>query len=414
MQSSFILIILFLTPACFLYAAKAQKTLQEEFETSYNISLNPWAVSVPPPIYHNPAEIPFTRQFRDRKIFSSLELPGLAITTNRATSSMIQKDMNHFVNKMLEDSKKDENKLYYVEPETFFNLILGGKNAPTIHIGGDAKSYNEIVTAQDPANLAAGPQTALISITNAQMTLGIGYRTRKGLFSIGLMLRPNYRLEMFDTHLELMNPREYKTAVVYGKTLSRHGYKSTAVGKDIGIKVVASDLWFPTFGISYLNIPDTCVEGYQNVVSDRKAKACGTARSGSTLPDNPNSKIDPGHLSVQLSIMPHFHIRKTRVSFKLSAEIAPIPMGAYSLDYTKDYAKMINAKGEMIIGDAFFQKEQALQVYAGLNYGGFFYGGRLNVFGIIALEFKSFRVQKTINQKVINDQRSYFGLAVTF
>ncbi len=146
-------------------------------------------------------------------------------------------------------------------------------------------------------------------VKNATFLMSWATMNSSGSASFGMNLRPQIQVESIDSTLSL------------NKVLL-NGTVTSAVTADVGVLFSALDYWIPTLGISLKNPPLQCVT-YNNTLN----KLCGAPHvliSGT--PESLLSTLEPTELRAGISITPRIHLSHSRLNFRISGDVFPIPI----------------------------------------------------------------------------------------
>ena len=133
--------------------------------------------------------------------------------------------------------------------------------------------------------------------------------------------------------------------------LENDSNKSTATGIDFGMMATLADFWFPTIGVSVLNLPVGCRDDYLNPFTEKRETVCGTVYQGDFGNEDALSTVDPTDIRVGFSIITRM-TRKINLRFALDAHNLAFQSGTsnYGLGGI-EVSKMLHAGVELFVGN---------------------------------------------------------------
>jgi hypothetical protein len=249
-----------------------------------------------------------------------------------------------------------------LNPVAFFEPKVASS---IIYVGG-VYSFSQLSAVPDPENTAS---IAVRTYTDMGVNLGLAINNQSNRFNFGIQARPVLRYSYEDaiSPTLLVEPGRLSSAI------QAQGNQTSGVALDAGLLMTLADFWFPTIGLSVLNLPIGCVEDYLNPNMRERQTICGTTFSGSIRDTESNYLLDPTDIRVGIAITPRIlHNFAFRVA--IDAHHLPVDMGNDSYIGLPGVspAKMLHAGIEFFIGNPL--DRSPFSVRAGVNQGFTTYG----------------------------------------
>ncbi len=359
-------------------------------------------------LFSNPALTAGLRSLRSSQILQSFQLPlPNSISFNQISLNEVYKSSQSDILKSFLASKAQtsETKQSYVATQMFPYIMLGYKLFPTLVIGFPIRSEHKLALLDPatPTNIYYHGVTTYTSLFHLSFSTGLG------ALQGGFNFRPNYREEYYTTSL---NSDKVTFSGLYGLG---HDQATVSYGTnmDAGFTVGVYDYWFPTFGVSVINIPTGCQDNYYNLYTQKSEKICGSVRYlGRNDPNGISKKfasqIDPTEVHAGGSITPRLKILRFNIRLRLAADVYPIPIAIGDSKYgvsSDSVFDMLHAGARLFFGNSAFGLGPYASVGAmnsAMTWGG---GIRYKVFN---LEYASF-----IHKDFVEDigQQSYLPIS---
>ena len=250
------------------------------------------------------------------------------------------------------------------------------------------------------------PDAARVSAVSDQgAVFSYSVTNRTNRLSFGFNVRPVMRYAYEDRipSEDLLNKDLMKAR------LEDDSNTSQGIGLDVGFLYTIADFWFPTLGVSILNLPTGCREEYLNPFTETRETVCGTSYSGDFGNEEAPSTIDPTDIRVGMAITP-------RVSRKLSMRLA---VDAHHLAYasgTQSYglqgieaSKLFHAGVELFYGNPL--QLTPFAVRAGVSQGFATFGATVDL-AFVAIEFASYGRDVSSGVEPREDRRYQLSLSV--
>ena len=188
--------------------------------------------------------------------------------------------------------------------------------------------------------------------------------------------------------------------------------KTTAIAVDSGMMWTLADFWFPTLGISVLNMPTSgCKKDYLDPFSQKRETECGTVYKGQIVNQDAISTVDPTDIRFGASITP-------RLSHKFGMRIAVDMHHFHAASGENNYGyseipvmKTLHAGVEIFEGNPLLKSPYS--VSAGFSQGFPTFGASLNL-GFLSIDFASFGKDISTTATPQSDRRFLGGLSFEF
>jgi hypothetical protein len=355
--------------------------------------------------FTNPAGIARVRKARSRNKVHIAKFPNGTLGMNSGAKNLytiIKGASGTAVSDAIADSDVLSDKPFYVRgaafPTTDFEL---SKNQPAA-FGLLGNSISKIYIDKDT------PTDARISsVTDMGGAVGISFTNFANRLNMGLSVRPTYRYAYEDT-VPVDSLKNSKGLATRMKKSANSGF---GVGVDFGTMFTLADFWFPTIGMSILNLPTGCQSDYLNPYTETRQSICGTKYSSATGNPDALSNVDPTDLRLGVSISPRLALN---YGFRLAADVHNLYLQSGTSYYGLpgvDAAKLLHAGLEFFTGNPLEQHLFSLRV--GANQGFVTYGASLNL-AWLNVDFASYGVDVSNTVSRIEDRRYLGTLGFSF
>lgn len=355
-------------------------------------------------IWTNPAGIARIRKPRSRGFLGLTKIPNLIIGANSEAKSFysgIKSSQEQSVEEVVQSDNLGS-KPFWARTALFPVMIFDlGPNNPA------AFSLFSITTAKVKIDSEDPDQAKMSTISDMGASISVGVTNASRRVDLGIQVRPMYRYAYEDTvpTSSIIDSGEMQ------RRIKDESNKSSAIGFDMGMAFTLADFWFPTIGISLLNLPTGCQDNYLNPFTKVREKVCGTKYSGNFGNEEALSVIDPTDIRAGVSILPRLG-RKVALRFALDVHHVYIPMGGqiYGLQ-GMETSKMLHGGVELVTGNPLEISPFTFRV--GSNQGFITYGFSLN-FSMFSLEFASYGADISSSATPEEDRRYLAGLSMMF
>ncbi len=355
-------------------------------------------------VWTNPAGLARGRKPRSRGAVNLIKAPNIIVGANAASREFINgvnTSSNTGLAVVSDKADKLSEKPFWATTAVFPLAMFDAGGAPSIAGAYSATTIQSVID-EDSRDLA---KTS--AVTDLGALYGLALTDKNHSLSLGLVGRyvARYAYEDKIPLASLKVPNDLQTRIKAGSN------RSTALAVDAGVMWTVADFWFPTIGLSMLNAPIGCKDGYLNPFSKKREKVCGTVFHGEFENPEAISTVDPSDLRFGLSITPRF-------SSKLAARVAldlhhlPVTVGDshFGLDGIEPI-KQLHAGIEVFVGNPL--ERSPLTVAMGLSQGYFTFGTTVEV-GVFALEFSTYGRDISSTSTSREDRRMLAGLSLDF
>lgn len=250
------------------------------------------------------------------------------------------------------------------------------------------------------------PNSALVeSVADTGAVLGIGFTNNTNRHNLGIQVRPIFRYA-YDERVALetlTNTSEMQ------KRIQTEGNSVSALAFDVGWMWTVADFWFPTVGVSMLNVPTGCRQNYLNPFSEQRETICGTTYTGSISNEESLFLVDPTDIRVGISITPRiFH----KVALRFALDVHHIYLNSGDTYYGLPGAepiKMVHGGIELFLGNPLLLHPFSARI--GVNQGFVTTGVTLRV-GPLFLEFASYGQDISAESTPVEDRRTLFAVSL--
>jgi hypothetical protein len=356
-------------------------------------------------LYTNPAGIARVRKNRSRDTFHISKFPNMIVGANAESYSFYQgfkTSQDKSVEGVVTEEEDFGTKPFYaragIAPVMIFDAVRGTPAA----VGLFSETTSKIVIDKET------PDEARVEVVSDQgANLAIGYTNRSNRFNIGLQVRPTARYA-YEAKIPSGDLLDKKTMQDH---LQNESNKSTGLGADFGMMATLADFWYPTIGISVLNLPTGCQDDYLNPFTEKREKVCGNKFTGDIGNEDALSNVDPMDVRVGVSITTRI-TRKVNLRFALDAHNIHIPAGDMNYGLSGlETSKQLHAGTELFFGNPLLIP--ALSFRGGYSQGFATYGASLN-FRYFTLDFASYGVDVSSTSTPSEDRRYLGALSFGF
>lgn len=356
-------------------------------------------------LWTNPAGIGRARKFRTRHNIHVFKFPnaiGGANSEGRGLYEAFNASADDSLGNVVGSADNLGDKPFWARaaafPVTIFDL---GRQAPT------ALGFYSINTAQAVIDKDEPTQARVRVVADSGAVLGLGWTNSSNRFNVGLSFRPTTRYAYedripTDTLLD-------KTAMQ--EKLAQDANKSAGVGVDFGVMATLADFWYPTIGISALNLPTGCKENYLNPFTEQMETVCGTTYTGSFANEYALSTVDPTDIRVGVSILPRL-TRSLAIRLAIDAHHLAVvqPTQTYGLSGI-DVSKLLHGGIELVTGNPL--EVSPFGIRGGYSQGYATFGATMNL-GFISLDFASFGRDVGAGATPVEDRRYTGSVSFSF
>lgn len=353
----------------------------------------------------NPAGIGRSRKARSRNTVNAFKFPNLFIganTNSRAFYNAVKSASGDSVEGIVSDSDDLADKPLWVRIGAFPTMLFDwNRNQPMMF----GLYSNTVTKAEVSSESPAEAQTSIVSDVGGVLTYGAN--TDSNRLNFGLQIRPIYRYAF-----ENVIPSEDLTnKTTMQDHVKNDSNKATGLGVDAGMLFTLADFWFPTLGVSVLNLPTGCKEDYLNPFTEERQSICGTKYSGNLGNPDALSLVDPTDFRVGIAISPRMgHDMTMRFALDLHHLYVQAGSNYYGLPGI-DTAKQLHAGVEMFWGNPLDIPPISLRV--GANQGYYSMGVMAN-FGYISLSASTYGVDTSSSPAKKEDRRTIVALSSEF
>lgn len=260
-----------------------------------------------------------------------------------------------------------------------------------------------------PSDVASGEITELETqvIVDTGAVFSLAWTNRTNRINLGFQIRA-IRREAYEDTLQLStlsNNEEMK------RLFQENSNSSTAFAVDMGFMWTFADFWFPTFGISVLNLPLRCKKDYLNPFSKEREDVCGTVYSGDIKNPDAISTVDPTDIRVGLSITPRI-TRKIALRIAVDMHHIHYAMGSSNYGYSDiPIEKTLHGGVELFFGNPLTPSPFSVSV--GTSQGYYTMGASVR-WGMLSLDFASFGRDISSTDSPREDRRIMGSLSLDF
>ncbi len=356
-------------------------------------------------VWTNPAGLCRIRKPRSKDFLHAARFPNIAVGANSKAQTFYQDIMS--AEDAISDSIAENDAelgaggTLWAGSSVFPNLIVDINRTPVL-AGGYSFNRNAVYVTSD------APESAQIeSVSDFGGILAISLPNRTNLFSVGASVRYVERFAWEET----VPTDELADSAALQERFQAGYNQTTGYGLDVGMIYTMADFWYPTFGISVLDVPLGCKEKYLNPFSKMRETVCGTVFSGTFYNEDAVSMVDATDVRVGFSIMPRL---ARGVSLRLAADAHHIPINTGTQVYGLqgiEVSKLIHGGAELFLGNPLAQSNFSLR--AGARQG-FWTAGASMSFAYMLLEVATYGVDVSSTSKAVEDRRTLANFSFIF
>ena len=350
-------------------------------------------------VWTNPAGIARIRKARSRSTVNLVRFPNAVFGVNSEARNFAQSIKNGKDSLVEKSSSLKESKPFWAMGGAFPMMMLDMGNMPTVLGAFSHFTTKAVIDKENPTQA----DTQVIWDTGA--VLGIAKTSRTNRVNVGIQARAITRgaYEEYVPVVTLADREEMN------RRFKANSNKSAAVAVDTGVMWTFADFWFPTIGVSVLNLPSSgCKKDYLNPFSKRRETVCGTVYHGQINNQDAISTVDPTDIRFGASITP-------RLSHKIGMRIALDMHHFHVLSGQNNYGyssipvlKTIHAGVEIFEGNPLLPSPFSLT--AGFSQGFPTCGASMNL-GFLTVDFAAFGRDISSTATPQSDQRFVGGLS---
>ena len=362
-------------------------------------------------VWTNPAGIARVRKARSRSTIHLAKFPNLIVgsnETNTALSPALKGQALTGGTEAASDAALDaitanhdtlvKNPFWARVAMAPIMLFDGGSNIPM------AAGLFTNTRAQAVSEPDFNQETNLQVISDAGAVFTAAFTSKTNRLTAALQIRPiiRYAYEERLQSTDLLNKSSLK------ESLKGKANQSTGLGIDAGLLYTVADFWYPTIGLSALNLPTGCREQYLNPITETMETVCGNAYQGSFGNRYALSTVDPTDLRVGFSISPRL-TRKLNLRLALDAHHIAFSDGSKVYGLTGiNVAQIFHGGVEIFYGNPL--KIAPLSFRAGYSQGLSTFGASLNL-PFVSIGVASYGQNIAGSQNSVNDRRTVLSLS---
>jgi len=346
--------------------------------------------------WSNPAGVARARKHRTRNFFLG-RFPNVGLGVNNKTKSFYQahsgNESTSLADTVAETEGLDNDTPYYANLQAFpvvlFDYARQSAGAFGLYINSNTSSVIETATPD---------QARVRTVSDAGALTTVSWTNRTNRLNLGLQFRYIKRYAFEDN----IPTEELKDKAAIQSRISDSSNQTQGLGVDFGMMFTFADFWFPTLGVSVLNLPTGCKEDYLNPHTQKRETVCGTTYQGQINDSEALSVIDPMDIRVGISIMPRVG-RKLALRFALDAHHIYVPVGetTYGLSGIEPQ-KMLHAGVELVTGNPL--KQSPFTARVGMNQGLLTAGASIQI-PYFAIDFATYGVDISSTSSQVEDRR---------
>jgi hypothetical protein len=354
-------------------------------------------------VWTNPAGIGRTRRARSRNTFHITKFPNLiggANANGQAFYKGYSSAANQSVEAIVSQSANLGDKPFWARTSAFPVTILDiGSDTPTA-LGAYWNTTAKVIVPKDTPDVAR-----IEAVSDLGGVLAIGTQNFVNRLNTGLQIRPiaRYAYEDRIPSDTLLNKGDMATR------LRDDSNKSQAVAVDAGILYTIADFWFPTVGLSVLNLPTGCRSEFLNPFTKKKERVCGTVYHGTFANDAALSTVDTTDIRLGIAITPRLG---RSLSARIALDVHHIPLGNEKASYGLhgiEVGKLVHVGFEIFSGNPL--NIANFSARAGYSQG-FASAGVTADFGYGSIEFATYGRDVSSSAAPLEDRR--YLLSLTF
>lgn|GEM_PF-970237 len=353
----------------------------------------------------NPAGIGRSRKARSRSTVNAFKFPNLFVganTNSRAFYNAVKSASGESVEGVVSDSSDLADKPLWARVGAFPTMLFDWNRNQPMMVG---LYSNTITKAEVSSDSPAEAQTSIVSDLGGVFTYGMNSDNNR--LNFGIQIRPIYRYA-FENTIPSEELANRKTMQAHIKDDSN---KATGLGADAGLMYTLADFWFPTIGVSVLNLPTGCKSDYLNPFTETRQSICGTKYAGNLGNPDALSLVDPTDIRMGVSMSPRMGHDVT-MRFALDVHHMYVTSGETFIGLPGiDTAKQLHAGVELFWGNPL--EVAPISLRAGANQGNISFGVLMN-FGYLSLSAATYGVDTSSSPSPKSDRRSIVSLTSEF
>lgn len=347
-------------------------------------------------VWTNPAGIARSRKARARETFHITKFPNLIGGANANGQAFYKGYMsaaNQSVEAIVSGSDNLGDKPFWARAAAFPVTLFDIDNRYPAAFGAYWNTTTKIIVPKDTPEV-----TKIEAISDLGGVLTFGTQNFANRMNTALQLRPiaRYAYEDRIPSDALLNKGEMQTR------LKDDSNKSQALAIDAGVLYTVADFWFPTIGLSILNVPTGCRPEYLNPFTQKLERVCGTVFRGTFANDDALSTVDSTDLRLGLAITPRLG---RSISARIALDVHHLPLGDADASYGLhgiEVGKLLHVGLELFSGNPL----QVANFSARAGYSqGFVSAGVTADFGYGTIEFATFGRDVSSSVAPLEDRR---------
>lgn len=356
-------------------------------------------------VWTNPAGIGRSRKARSQSLFSITKVPNIIMGANAESRAFYQGfkgSQDKSVESVLDETDNLGDKPFWARASFFPVTVFDASRETPMAFGLYSNTTVQAIIPKDT------PEEARVqAVSDIGSVVTLSFTNDSNRFNVGFNVRPTMRYAYEDRipSEDLLNKGTMKTH------LKDDSNKSRGLGADFGMMYTVADFWYPTIGVSVLNLPTGCKKNYLNPFTEKLETVCGTVYKGDFANEDALSTVDPTDIRAGVAITPRLG-RKTNLRFALDAH--HIPLGSSTQSYGLsgiEPSKLFHAGVELFFGNPLLVSPFSLR--AGYSQGFMTAGATVNL-GFLELEFATYGVDVSSSVTPIEDRRYLGALSFDF
>ncbi len=353
-------------------------------------------------IWLNPAGISRVRKHRSREqnFWTKLPVLGLGLNSNAKNLYDTSKNLGGSLQKAIESTNSlGANKTswahYQAAPVMMYNFAPQFVGATSVYSQG----FVRILVPEEDSNSAS-----LTAQTDNGFAQSFAWTNNTNRMSFGLTFRYISR----GAYEDIVDVDSVRKPALIKERYTNFGNSSVGYGLDMGLMFTFADFWFPTLGISVLNLPLGCQSNYLNPATKMRENVCGTKFTGKINNPDALGNLDPTDLRMGVSMTPRI---SPKVALRLGLDIHHFYTKVGSQNWgLKDtlIQKMIHTGAELVFGNPLVPSH--FSVRAGMGQGFFSAGMSAWIYGL-ELQLTTYSADLSADAKSLEDRRTLAGVA---
>lgn len=352
-------------------------------------------------VWTNPAGVSRIRKARSRSAVNLIKFPNAVIGRNTGAGEFYS-TMKSGQNAVIDNADNiEDSKPFWAMAGAFPMMMFDLGDLPTVTGWFSHLTAKAVIDRENPTQA----NTQIVWDTGPLATLSWTNRTNR--FSFGVQGRSIAR-GAYEEYVPLDTLVD-KEAM--NNSFKANSNASTAFAMDMGMILTLADFWYPTVGISVLNVPLGCKKDYLNPFSKTRETICGTVFKGNIKNEDAISTVDPTDIRFGFSITP-------RPFRKLGMRIAVDIHHFHYLSGSKNYGfsdipilKKTHVGVELFTGNPLLPSP--LTFSAGMSQGYATAGGSVRL-GFLSVDLAIFGRDISTSSTAQEDRRAMLGLSFDF